>query len=106
MGGYGTWELITRHPEWFAAAVPVCGSGIPSLAARLKNIAIWAMHGEADTTVPPQGTCDMEIAIRAAGGNIRTTFYPGIGHNSWPQAYSEKELITWLFAQKKSGGTR
>ena len=106
MGGYGTWELITRHPEWFAAAVPVCGSGIPSLAARLKNIAIWAMHGEADTTVPPQGTRDMENAIRAAGGNIRTTFYPGVGHNSWPQAYSEKELIDWLFAQKKSGATK
>lgn len=29
MGGYGTWELITRRPEVFAAAVPVCGSGIP-----------------------------------------------------------------------------
>ena len=102
MGGYGTWELITRHPEWFAAAVPVCGSGIPSLAGRLTDIAIWAMHGEADTTVPPQGTRDMENAVKAAGGNkIRTSFYPGVGHNSWPQAYSEKELLDWLFAQKK-----
>lgn len=64
-------------PEWFAAAVPVCGSGIPSLAGRLTDIAIWAMHGEADTTVPPQGTRDMENAVKAAYGNkIRTSFIP------------------------------
>ena len=35
MGGYGTWELITRRPEVFAAAVPVCGSGIPDMADKL-----------------------------------------------------------------------
>ena len=28
MGGYGAWELALLHPEWFAAAMPLCGGGI------------------------------------------------------------------------------
>ena len=28
MGGFGTWELLSRHADWFAAAVPICGGGI------------------------------------------------------------------------------
>src|SRR5262249_5923284 len=27
MGGYGTWDLLARKPELFAAAVPICGGG-------------------------------------------------------------------------------
>ena len=25
MGGFGTWDIAARHPDWFAAAVPICG---------------------------------------------------------------------------------
>ena len=32
MGGFGTWEAIQRMPERFAAAVPVCGGGLPLLS--------------------------------------------------------------------------
>lgn len=27
MGGYGSWDLATRHPDWFAAVAPICGGG-------------------------------------------------------------------------------
>lgn len=27
MGGYGTWDVITKYPERFAAAIPICGGG-------------------------------------------------------------------------------
>ena len=102
MGGYGTWEIIARNPELFAAAVPLCGAGIPSKAAELKDMAIWAFHGEADYTVPVSGTRDMENAIKAAGGTkFKATYYPGVGHNVWPYAYAEAGLVDWLLAQSK-----
>lgn len=102
MGGYGTWELITRRPEVFAAAVPVCGSGIPSMADKLVDIGIWAFHGEEDGTVPAQGTRDMEKAIKEAGGTkMKATYFPGVGHDSWIPAYETEGLIEWLFAQSK-----
>ena len=101
MGGYATWEIITRYPDVLAAAVPVCGSGFPSYAESIKNIAIWAFHGLSDGTVPPKGTKDMEAALKAVGGNIRANYYEGVGHNSWPNAYAEPELIGWLLSQHK-----
>ena len=97
------WELITRRPEVFAAAIPVCGAGIPSLASRLTNIAIWAFHGAKDPTVPVSGSRDMVAAIRAAGGRkIRYTEFPEEGHNCWIPAYREDGLVDWLFEQTKS----
>lgn len=102
MGGYGTWELITRNPELFAAAIPVCGAGIPSMADKLVDIAIWAFHGTADGTVPMSGTKDMEDAIKAAGGTkMKATYIEGVGHNVWIPAYKTEGLIEWLFAQHK-----
>ncbi len=102
MGGYGTWEIIARNPELFAAAIPLCGAGIPSGAAELKDMAIWAFHGEDDTTVPVSGTRDMENAIKAAGGTkFKATYYSGVGHNVWPYAYNEEGLVDWLLAQSK-----
>ena len=29
-GGYGTWDAITRYPDMFAAAIPMCGAGDPT----------------------------------------------------------------------------
>ncbi|MBQ0125803.1 MAG: prolyl oligopeptidase family serine peptidase [Clostridiales bacterium] len=101
MGGYGTWEMITRYPDVFAAAVPVCGGGFPSCAERLKNVSVWAFHGEADGTVPARGTHEMEAAMKALGCDVRATYYEGVGHDSWIPAYKEPELLEWLFSKSK-----
>jgi predicted peptidase len=99
MGGYGTWDLIARKPNQFAAAVPVCGGADESTAPALKQIPIWCFHGGADPTVKPERSRNMIAALKAAGGNPKYTEYPGVGHNSWDKAYSEPELPKWLFAQ-------
>ncbi|MBQ8497608.1 MAG: dienelactone hydrolase family protein [Clostridia bacterium] len=102
MGGYGTWELITRKSDVFAAAIPLCGAGIPSEAANLKDIAIWAFHGTADSTVPMSGTSDMEAAIKAAGGTkMKATYLQGVGHSCWDNAYATEGLVDWLLSQTK-----
>ncbi len=106
MGGCGTWELIARRPDTFAAAVPVCGSGIISTASTLTDIAIWAFHGEADTTVHPEGSKNMCEAIEAAGGNVTYTSFPGVGHSVWNNAYNAKNAqgqtaAEWLLDQSK-----
>ena len=36
MGGYGTWDLITRHPNRWAAAAPICSGGDKSKAPAAK----------------------------------------------------------------------
>lgn len=102
MGGYGTWDAATRWPEKFAAAVPVCGGGDDLKAARLKNLPVWCFHGDKDTVVPVVRSRDMVQAVQSAGGSVKYTEYPGVGHNCWDRAYAEPALYEWLFAQRKA----
>lgn len=101
MGGYGTWDLITRNPERWAGAIPICGGGDKTKAPRAKDVALWAFHGGADAVVPVAQTRNMVAAIKAAGGSPLYSEYPTIGHDSWTNAYLEPELLPWLFAQKR-----
>jgi len=103
MGGYGTWDLISRMPDKFAAAAPVCGGGDENQAYKLVNMPIWVFHGSEDTTVPPERSRNMVKAIRDAGGTlIKYTEYPEVGHGSWKPAYADPEFLEWMFKQKKS----
>ena len=108
MGGCGTWELLARRPDLFAAAIPVCGAGIVSTADKLLNIDIWTFHGLSDPTVWPDGSKDMEAAIKAAGGTkIHATYFPGVGHSVWNNAYNAKNddgltAAQWLLQQTRA----
>jgi len=46
---------------------------------------------------------EMVEAARAAGGDAKITTYPGVGHNSWDNAYREAGLADWflLHTRKK-----
>jgi predicted peptidase len=101
MGGFGTWDLITRHPGLFAAAMPICGGGDPSKADRIAELPIWNFHGALDTIVPPRLSRDMIRAIRKAGGSPGYTEYPGVGHFSWIPAYNDRFVLDWLFGQSR-----
>lgn len=101
MGGYGTWDLLQRYPDRFAAAAPVCGGGDPAFAKRCAKVPVWAFHGAKDTAVKPERSRAMIAAIEAAGGKPKYIEYPDVGHNSWVNAYGTPELYDWMFAQRK-----
>jgi predicted peptidase len=103
MGAFGTWEAAERWPNIFAAAMPIAGSGDPKAAAALTQMAIWAFHGTADTTVPVAGSRRMISAIRADGGGACYTEYPGRGHDLWAvkSPLDQTETLAWLFSQSK-----
>ena len=101
MGGFGSWHFAAWYPQRLAAVVPICGIGDPKDMARLKNLPTWVFHGDADVVVPIAPDRECVEALKAAGGNVQFTVYPGVGHNSWTQTYNNPELYTWLFAQKR-----
>lgn len=103
MGGYATWDLLTRYSDVFAAGVPICGGADINKADILKYLPIWTFHGTADDVVPFEGTKRIVEAIRIAGGkNIKFTTYNDCGHGIWNMACKEDGLIDWLLAQKIS----
>jgi len=102
MGGFGVWDAIQRHPDWFAAAAPICGGGDAAQAKNLKDVPVWAFHGDADGAVKVRRSRDMIAALKAAGGSPKYTEYKGVGHDSWTATYRDPEFYKWLFAQKRS----
>lgn len=101
MGGFGTWDIIVRHPDIFAAAIPICGGGDSSKAATIAHIPIRTFHGDADSVVPVDGTRAMVEALLAVGGNINYEELPGYGHNVWDYVAEKAGLMDWLFSQRK-----
>ncbi len=105
LGGFGTWKLGGRCPQRFCALVPICGGGDPGDADRLATLPIWCFHGDADPVIPVERSREMVAAVRAAGGNVRYTELPGVGHNAWDAAYGDAEVIRWMLAQRRQPAT-
>ncbi|MFT4781865.1 MAG: putative peptidase [Pseudohongiellaceae bacterium] len=102
MGGYGTWHFILNHPEMFAAAIPMCGGGNPSLAQNIVNLPVWVFHGQKDSAVPVDFSRNMVEAIKKEGGEPNYSEFSGADHVIWPLAYDTRGLLDWLFAQKNN----
>lgn len=97
----GGWRLATRYPELFAAIAPICGGGFPDLASELKDVPVWAFHGAEDDVVKLEVGQQMVDALRACGGNVRFTVYPGVGHDSWTRTYDNPELYEWFLQHRR-----
>ncbi len=101
MGGLGTYDAIERYPNLFAAALPVAGGGDPSFAHRIVNLPLWDFHGAKDAAVNPKYSRDMIESLWKLGGHPGYTEYPDVGHFSWLAAYSDPQVLAWLFKQHK-----
>ena len=103
MGGYGTWDIITRYPDKFAAAMPICGGADEKEARRLINIPIRTFHGDNDKAVPVVRSRNITNAIKSQGGKmIEYTEYKGKGHFIWNDVYRNYANLEWLFGQVRS----
>ncbi len=103
MGGMGTFDIVYRRPDMFAAAFPICGGGSPDHVERYaRNTDFWVFHGARDDVVDPQLSQDMVQALQQAGGEVQFTLYPNANHNSWDSAFAEPQLLPWIFSKKKS----
>lgn len=103
MGGMGTFEILYRKPDVFAAAFAICGAGNPeSTEAYATKVPMWIFHGANDDVVDPQFSVDMVSGILKNGGKPNFTLFGKDNHNSWDSAFAEPELLPWLFSNIKT----
>lgn len=115
MGGYGSWHLAEKYPGRFAALIVICG-GIflppearkqpaedtepyTDAAKKIGKVPVWIFHGADDDVVPVTESRRMYAAMKALGGEVHYTEYPGVKHVSWDKAYDEPKLFPWFFSK-------
>ena len=121
MGGGGTFSLVMKNPEIFAACMPVCGTYKNFLAddeideafQKIAAIPMWLFHCKGDVFVNPGRHSSREAfqKMREFGGEVHYTEYnrkknPKVGllrHASWVYAYEDEQVMDWLFSKIKQG---
>ena len=101
MGGFGTFDLLARHPDWFAGAIAICGGADLNSVENYKNTPLWIFHGDSDSVVPVELSRKTAEKLRSMKGKVKYTEVPGGGHNVWNEAYEDKETLQWLFNLSK-----
>jgi len=125
-GAAGTWNLMLEQPHLCAAAITVCGyihtqrksesktiegavytEMAQQQVEKIKQIPVWVFHGADDPVVSVLGARSVVAALRQAGSeNVKYTEYQAgtvkpNAHASWEPAFNEKDLLPWLFSQKR-----
>ena len=101
MGGIATYDIVSRYPDLFAAAVPICGSVNPQRLKSTKGVAWRIFHGDSDAAVTVEGSREAYKALRSYGYDVEYIEIAGCTHNSWNQAFNYPDFMKWLFRQKR-----
>ena len=103
-GGFGTWQLASRHPERFAAIAPIVGYGHPALAAPIAKakLPLWQFAGGRDPAVPLKYFFALMNELEKLGHpEVRFTIQEDLGHFTWVRVYRGEDLYTWLLSNEK-----
>jgi len=129
MGGFGTWNVATRHPELFAAMAPIYGGGdyhvnmpkekIAKLSSweaylndknsstaqvdGLLNMPILVFHGDQDQSVDVNLSRYLVRMLQRWNYDVRYIEVPGKGHTELGQWDQE---MSWLLQHKRNAFPR
>jgi predicted peptidase len=102
MGGMGTFESVYRYPDVYAAALPICGGGdVNRYDKRVAKVPFWVFHGAADAVVNVKLSKEMVDKLKSLKATVKYSEYPGVNHNSWDNAFAEKDYLGWMLQHKK-----
>lgn len=108
-GGTGVWTYASAFPEKIAALLPMSGRSDLTQACPIKDIPIWAFHGDDDGVAPPEYSIDMVNAIKACQPSgiykPRLNIMHARNHNGWNEVYngsSGYKVYEWLLTFRKN----
>lgn len=99
-GSVGSFDVITKHPGVFSAAVPISGGFDPDVISNDGNARVWSMHGHNDGSLAPYWSRSSVHKIVELGGTGISLEPPG-GHDAAFRSSfftdRDNELYPWLF---------
>lgn len=96
MGGRGCYLMAAAHPKKWTAVVPVSGWAEPEIVAGLRDVPIWAFHGEDDPLVPVGDHLAAIESLKNSGGAPLWTVLPEREHTIWRSVYASREVFQWM----------
>lgn len=128
MGGWGTWNIASRHPDLFAAVAPVFGGSdyhsymseedlaqLSSLerffhekqstwamADGLLNTPIFIHHGDADQAVNVEYSRWATRLLQRWGYDVRYHEYPGRSHEALDSLGNANLSIEWFLQHRRN----
>lgn len=119
-GAIGTWRLLEKYSDSFAAAIPIAGttnhrelneenfaSVDTEFLESYLSVPVWAFHAADDFVIPVDNIRELnQLAEQEGVEEFYYTEYEAetiepIGHFSWVPALQDEEMIEWLFDQSK-----
>jgi dienelactone hydrolase len=104
-GGFGTWYMGSKHPERFAAIVPIVGYGHPELmpAIAAAKLPVWCFAGGRDSSVRVKNFYAGLNRLESLGApELRFTIEEDMGHDTWARVYAGRDVYDWLLAHAKA----
>lgn len=102
MGGMATFDIITRYPGIFAAAIPICGAVDTTRFSEDNNdVKVRIYHGDMDNVVAPVNSRNAYYAMKRVGFDVSLKEFCGVGHDSWNPAFNTPDFLEWLFGQSR-----
>ncbi len=80
MGGRGTWYMASRHPDLFAAAIPMAARSDSDDALRVGDMPVFIIHARDDEVVPFEPAERLAQEMGARGQTVSFLPLEGVGH--------------------------
>lgn len=105
MGGTGTWNMLSNHPELFAAAMPVAGNPTGLNAEAVSKTPLYTVMGTADKIMKISNVEDFLNEMNNYNAEYEFDIEDGWTHEDvCKNSYTDKRLA-WVFKHTKTPTT-
>ncbi|UAY52677.1 fibronectin type III domain-containing protein [Ferruginibacter albus] len=104
-GGQATWDFlnVTYSPK-IAAAIPLSAAKADDIQyfPDAITIPVWMSNGGVDNDPAPPTATQVVDTFTNLGGNIKQSFYPTLGHDTWESVWADADYFPFLNRQNKT----
>lgn len=105
MGGTGTWNILSNHPDFFAAAMPVAGNPTGLDAEAVSKTPLFTVMGTADKLMK---ISNVETFLKDMDGyraEYKFNIEEGWTHEDVCKNSYTTERLSWVFGHTKDSST-
>ncbi len=105
MGGTGTWNMLSNHPDFYAAAMPVAGNPTGLDAEEVSKTPLFTVMGTADRIMKISNVESFLKDMDNYNAEYKFNIEEGWTHENVCEDSYTDERLNWLFKHTKQSST-